>query len=45
MENLILLKIAQIILKEVPMINFQEVKNISEISGDRGGGFGSTGLK
>jgi len=38
-------KIAQIILKEVPMINFQEVKNISEISGDRGGGFGSTGLK
>lgn len=38
-------KIAQIILKEVPMINFQEVKNISEISGDRGGGFGSTGVK
>lgn len=38
-------KIAQIILKEVPMINFQEVKNISEISGNRGGGFGSTGLK
>lgn len=38
-------KIAQIILKEVPMINFQEVKNINEISGDRGGGFGSTGLK
>lgn len=38
-------KIAQIVLKEVPMINFQEVKNISEISGDRGGGFGSTGLK
>lgn len=38
-------KIAQIILKEVPMINFQEVENISEISGDRGGGFGSTGLK
>ena len=38
-------KIAQIILKEVPIINFQEVKNISEISGDRGGGFGSTGVK
>lgn len=38
-------KIAQIILKEVPMINFQEVKNISEISGNRGGGFGSTGVK
>ena len=38
-------KVAQLVLCEVPKITFQEVKNIGEIAGDRGGGFGSTGLK
>lgn len=38
-------KIAQLVLCEVPKIIFQQVENIGEIAGDRGGGFGSTGLK
>lgn len=39
-------KIAQLVLNEVVVANFNEVTNISEAEGeDRGGGFGSTGLK
>lgn len=39
-------KIAQLVLSEVVVANFSEVTNISEVEGeDRGGGFGSTGLK
>ena len=39
-------KIAQFVLNEVVVANFNEVTNISEVEGeDRGGGFGSTGLK
>lgn len=39
-------KIAQLVLNEVVVANFNEVTNISEVEGeDRGGGFGSTGLK
>lgn len=39
-------KIAQFVLNEVVVANFNEVTNISEVEGEnRGGGFGSTGLK
>ena len=38
-------KFAQLVLNEVPHVAFYEVENISEIKGDRHGGFGSTGLK
>lgn len=38
-------KIAQLVLCEVPKVIFQQVSNINEIEGNRGGGFGSTGLK
>lgn len=38
-------KFAQLVLNEVPHVAFYEVNNINEIEGDRGGGFGSTGLK
>lgn len=38
-------KFAQLVLNEVPHVVFYEVENISEIKGDRHGGFGSTGLK
>lgn len=38
-------KVAQLVLSEVPHAAFKEVKNIQEIEGNRGGGFGSTGLK
>ena len=38
-------KFAQLVLNEVPHVAFYEVDNINEIEGDRGGGFGSTGLK
>lgn len=38
-------KFAQLVLMEVPKAAFFEVKNVQEIGEDRGGGFGSTGLK
>ena len=38
-------KFAQLVLNEVPHVSFYEVDNIGEIEGDRGGGFGSTGVK
>ena len=38
-------KFAQLVLNEVPHVAFYKVDNINEIKGDRGGGFGSTGLK
>jgi dUTP pyrophosphatase len=39
-------KIAQFVLNEVVVANFNEVENINEVEGEnRGGGFGSTGLK
>lgn len=38
-------KFAQLVLNEVPHIIFHQVDNIGKIEGDRGGGFGSTGLK
>lgn len=37
-------KIAQIVLNKIEMANFYEVSDISVIAGDRGGGFGSTGV-
>lgn len=38
-------KFAQLVLMEVPKASFTRVEKINEIDGDRGGGFGSTGLK
>ena len=38
-------KFAQLVLNEIPIANFIETTNIGEIEGNRGGGFGSTGLK
>lgn len=38
-------KFAQLILTKVSTTNFFEVSNIGEIEGDRGGGFGSSGLR
>lgn len=38
-------KFAQLVLSEVPKIDFIEVKDVSKFEGDRGGGFGSTGIK
>lgn len=38
-------RIAQLRLVEVPKMAFTQVAKINEIEGDRGGGFGSTGLK
>lgn len=39
-------KIAQFVLNEIVVANFEKVASISEIEGEnRGGGFGSTGLK
>lgn len=38
-------KFAQLVLNEVPHVAFYKVENINEIEGNRGGGFGSTGLK
>lgn len=38
-------RIAQIVLKEVPVINWVVVDSVKEIGNDRQGGFGSTGLK
>lgn len=38
-------KFAQLKLKEVPVANFVQVDSVGEIGNNRGGGFGSTGLK
>ena len=38
-------RIAQIVLQEVPKIEWEEISSVAEIKGDRGGGFGSTGTK
>lgn len=38
-------KFAQLVLSEVPKVNFYEVTSVANIAGDRGGGFGSSGLK
>lgn len=38
-------KFAQLVLSEVPRIAFFRVETVAEIGEDRGGGFGSTGLK
>lgn len=37
-------KFAQLVLNQVPKAGFYQVENISEIEGNRGGGFGSSGL-
>ncbi len=36
-------RVAQAVLQKVPKIDWVEVDDVSEIGGDRGGGFGSTG--
>lgn len=38
-------RIAQIVLQEVPKIEWEEVSSVADIVGNRGGGFGSTGTK
>ena len=38
-------KFAQLVLCEVPKAAFYNVEDVSEIGEDRGGGFGSTGVK
>lgn len=38
-------RIAQIVLQEVPRMKLTLVKSVKEIGEDRGGGFGSTGVK
>lgn len=38
-------KFAQLVLAEVPKVAWFEVENVMELGDDRGGGFGSTGLK
>lgn len=38
-------KFAQLVLQKVPQIIFRKVEDINLYSGDRGGGFGSSGLK
>lgn len=38
-------KFAQLVLAEVPRVAWFEVENVGEIGEDRGGGFGSTGVK
>lgn len=38
-------KFAQLVLNEVPKVSFYPVENITSIAGNRGGGFGSSGVK
>lgn len=38
-------KFAQLVLNEIPKVSFFEVESVLKIEGDRGGGFGSSGLK
>lgn len=38
-------KFCQLVLAEVPKVSWYEVETVQEIGEDRGGGFGSTGLK
>jgi len=37
-------RIAQLVLKECPVVEFVEVASVAEIGVDRGGGYGSTGV-
>lgn len=38
-------KFAQLVLTKISTCDFYQIENIGEIEGDRGGGFGSTGVK
>lgn len=38
-------KFAQLVLSEVPKVSFYRVESVQDLGEDRGGGFGSTGLK
>ncbi|MCX7708889.1 MAG: dUTP diphosphatase [Clostridia bacterium] len=38
-------RVAQIVLQEVPRIIFKVVDSVAELGNDRGGGFGSTGVR
>ena len=38
-------RIAQIVLNEVPVIKWTQVEDVSEEGINRGGGFGSSGIK
>lgn len=38
-------KFAQMVLAEVPKVSWCQVENVTAIGEDRGGGYGSTGLK
>lgn len=38
-------RVAQIVLQEVPVMQLTQVDSVKEIGEDRGGGFGSTGVK
>lgn len=38
-------KFAQLVLNEIPKVSFLEVSSVSDIPGNRGGGFGSSGIK
>ena len=38
-------RIAQIVLQKVPRIQFVEKESVADIGKDRGGGFGSTGVR
>jgi dUTP pyrophosphatase len=38
-------RIAQIVLQQVPRMEFIETKSVADIGKDRGGGFGSTGVR
>lgn len=38
-------KFAQLVLNEIPKVNFYQVETVANMEGDRGGGFGSSGLK
>lgn len=38
-------KFAQLVLNEIPKISFYEVESVAGIGENRGGGFGSSGIK
>ena len=38
-------KFAQLVLAETPKVSFYRVDSVADIGEDRGGGFGSTGVK
>jgi dUTPase len=37
-------RVAQMVMEKAPMIKFDVVENIALIKGNRGGGYGSTGV-